>query len=80
MYTEKDIVWIKTSLTAWFDKFSRAVIAFGYQQSNADHTIFVKYSNDKIVILILYPDDIVVTGNQLGEIFILKPIWLWYLR
>ena len=37
----------------------------GYTQGQADHTLFIKHSNDgKIVILIVYVDDIIVIGNQ----------------
>ena len=41
----------------------------GYFQSQADNTLFVKYSEDKkITILIVYVDDIIVTGDNFEEI------------
>lgn len=40
------------------------VIAFGYQQSTANHTTFIKHYNDKIGILIVYVDGVIVTGND----------------
>ncbi|KAJ9559398.1 hypothetical protein OSB04_014012 [Centaurea solstitialis] len=36
----------------------------GYKQSDADHTLFVKNANKKITALIVYVDDLVVTGND----------------
>ncbi|XP_043702432.1 uncharacterized mitochondrial protein AtMg00810-like [Telopea speciosissima] len=48
------------------------MVAARYSQSNADYTLFVKKSSRKIVVLIVYVDDIVVTGNDIGEISWLK--------
>jgi hypothetical protein len=46
---------------------------FGYKQSQADHTLFIKHSTQGMVtILIVYVDDIVLTGNDDGEIQNLK--------
>lgn len=41
--------------------------AFGYQQSNSDHTLFLKYNREKIIVLIVYVDDMIVTGNDPEE-------------
>lgn len=34
---------------------------FGYKQSGADYTLFIKRQGGKVTILIVYVDDIVVT-------------------
>jgi len=44
----------------------------GYIQSNADHTLFYKHATSKVAILIVYVDDIVITGNDIAEIVDLK--------
>ena len=41
--------------------------AFGYHQSNSDHTLFLKKQHGKIIALIVYVDDMVVTGNDPKE-------------
>ena len=41
--------------------------AFGYKQSNCDHTLFLKCRNGKLTSLIVYVDDMVVTGNDPDE-------------
>jgi hypothetical protein len=38
--------------------------AFGYRQSNWDHTLFLKHRNGKVTTLIVYVDDMEVTGNN----------------
>ena len=41
---------------------------YGFRQSQADHTLFVKHSlQGKITALIVYVDDIVLTGDDLEE-------------
>jgi hypothetical protein len=57
----------------WFDRFRQAMLKRGYQQSNADHTLFYKHDDDdKVAVLIVYVDDIVITGNDFEEISDLK--------
>ncbi|RVW24719.1 Retrovirus-related Pol polyprotein from transposon RE1 [Vitis vinifera] len=41
--------------------------AFGYRQSNSDHTLFLKKQHGKITTLIVYVDDMVVKGNDPEE-------------
>ena len=41
--------------------------AFGYRQSNSDHTLFLKKQHGMIKTLIVYMDDMVVTGNDPKE-------------
>ena len=47
-------------------------MSFGYQQSNADHTLFIKHHKGKTTLLIVYVDDIVVTGDDKEEMAQLK--------
>ena len=41
--------------------------AFGYCQSNSYHILFLKKQQGKITALIVYVDDMVVTGNDHEE-------------
>ncbi|XP_062102552.1 uncharacterized mitochondrial protein AtMg00810-like [Humulus lupulus] len=43
------------------------MVVFGYHQCNSDHTLFLKKQNNKVTALIVYVDDMVVTGNDLVE-------------
>ena len=56
-----------------FERFTKAVKKFGYSQCQADHTLFVKHSTEgKITIIIVYVDDIILTGDNEYEISNLK--------
>ena len=50
---------------------SRVVLKYGFRRCYTDHTVFVK-RNVKVVILVVYVDDIVVTGSDVDEISKLK--------
>ena len=70
---KKALYGLKQSPRAWFDRFAKAVSKSGYHQCQADHTLFVKFSvTGKIAILIVYVDDIILTGDDSEEILKLK--------
>jgi hypothetical protein len=64
---KKSLYGLKQSPRAWFGRFTKSMIDFGYHQSNSDHTLFLKRKQDKITTLIVYVDDMVVTGNDPEE-------------
>ena len=41
---------------------------YGYRQSNSDHTLFLKKRGELIICLIIYVDDMIITGNDKEEI------------
>lgn len=43
-----------------------------YAQSKTDHTFFLKRKNSKITTLIIYVDDMIVMGNDIKEMTIIK--------
>lgn len=45
---------------------------YGYIQSNADHTLFLKHKHGKVTALIVYVDDMIITGDDTEEISILQ--------
>jgi len=61
---QKSLYGLKQSPRAWFDRFTNSIKAFGYQQSSSDHTLFIKHNEGKLTILIIYVDDMIVTGND----------------
>ncbi|KAK3003662.1 hypothetical protein RJ639_020169 [Escallonia herrerae] len=64
---QKALYGLKQSSRAWFGRFTKSMRAFGYHQSNSDHTLFLKKKQGKITALIVYVDDMVVTGNDPEE-------------
>lgn len=70
---KKSLYGLKQSPRAWFEKFTQSVRKQGYLQGQTDHTLFFKFSPDgKIAILIVYVDDIILTGDDVVEMNRLK--------
>ena len=69
---KKALYKLKLSLRAWFGRFTKSMRNFGYKQSNSDNTLFLKHKRGKITALIIYVDDLVVTGDDHEEISILQ--------
>ena len=64
---------LKQSPRAWFSRFSSVVQVFGMIRSIADHSIFYHHTSAGYCIyLIVYVDDIVITGNDQDGIQKLK--------
>ncbi|RVW39635.1 Retrovirus-related Pol polyprotein from transposon RE1 [Vitis vinifera] len=70
---KKSLYGLKQSPRAWFERFGKVIKHYGYTQSQANHTMFYKHSNEsKVAILIVYVDDIVLTGDDCNELEKLK--------
>lgn len=65
---KKALYGLKQSPRAWFGRFTTAMKKDGYKQSNADHTLFIKKQGDFVTCLIIYVDDMIITGNDTNEI------------
>ena len=53
---------------AWFGRFAKVMKEFGYKQSQGDHTLFIEHSvAGRVSALLVYVDDIIVTGNDERE-------------
>ena len=63
---------LKQSPRAWFGKFIQVVEEFGMQKSKSDHSVFYRNSNSGIILLLVYVDDIVITGSDFEGISSLK--------
>jgi hypothetical protein len=56
---------------AWFDKFRTTLLQFSFKQSKYDTSLFLRKTDMGIVVLLVYVDDIVITGfdsNLLGQL------------
>ena len=71
---QKSLYSLKQSPHAWFDKFNHAIETFGMQKSKYDHSVFYKNSNYDNILLVVYMDDIVITGSDSKGILSLKSL------
>lgn len=69
---KRSLYGLKQSPRAWFGRFTSAMKNYGYTQSNSDHTLFLKRRDSKITCLIIYVDDMIITGDDGEEIKLLQ--------
>ena len=68
----KSLYGLKQSPCAWLGKFSEVIEKFGMQKSKSDHSVFYRNSQACIILLAVYVDDIIITGNDMANISSLK--------
>ncbi|XP_058746738.1 uncharacterized mitochondrial protein AtMg00810-like [Vicia villosa] len=55
-----------------YEKLTSLIVHHRYHQATSDHSLFVKYSNTNITILLVYVDDVLLTGNSLEDLTFIK--------
>ncbi|KAK3024979.1 hypothetical protein RJ639_042786 [Escallonia herrerae] len=58
---------LKQPPRVWFGRFTSIMKSVGYRQSNSDHILFIKHKGGKATTLVVYVDDMVLTGNDPEE-------------
>ena len=59
---------LKQAPCTWFEKFHSTLLSFNFTQSQYDSSLFLHTSTLGIVILLVYVDDIIITGTDCGLI------------
>ncbi|GMI81878.1 hypothetical protein HRI_001857100 [Hibiscus trionum] len=66
---QKSLYGLKQAPRAWFEKFrNHLVTSLKFTSSLADSSLYFRESNGNIVYIMVYVDDIVVTGNSATEV------------
>ena len=55
---------LKQALRAWFERFTSQLLHIGFCASAVDGNLFFLRHGSSIVFLLLYVDDIIITGNK----------------
>jgi hypothetical protein len=68
----KSLYGLKQASRQWFAKFFTAIQAAGFVQSKADYSLFTRRKGKSFTALLIYVDDILITGNDVNAISTLK--------
>ena len=63
---------LKQAPRAWFAKFSSTIFRLGYTASPYDAALFLRRTDKGTILLLLYVDDMIITGDDLSGIQELK--------
>lgn len=72
---KKSIYGLKQSPRNWFHKLTTTLLSDNFLQSKADYSLFVKADDDTITICLIYVDDLLICGNNKGQIQLLKTMF-----
>ncbi|CAM8950535.1 unnamed protein product [Rhodiola kirilowii] len=61
---QRSIYGLKQASRQWFSRFSDSLIHFGFKQSLEDYSLFTLRRNGQFIILLVYVDDVVITGTS----------------
>jgi len=69
---KKTLYGLKQAPLAWFEKFSIVISSLGFISSSHDPALFIKCTDAGYIILSLYVDDMIITGDDIDGISVLK--------
>jgi hypothetical protein len=65
---------LKQAPRGWLDKIGQYLVTSGFQTSKADFSLYVKKTDHGIIIIIIYVNDLIITGDSDVDIFDLKKL------
>ncbi len=71
---KKALYGLKQAPRAWSDKIGQYLVTSGFQTSNANFSLYVKKTNHGIVIIVIYVDDLIITGDSDADMSDLKKL------
>ena len=64
----KSLYGLKQAPRAWFERLSKALSDLGFKGSKTDPSLFIYSRGQTLLYILVYVDDIIVTGNDRGTI------------
>lgn len=61
---QKLVYGLKQALRAWYEALQNFLISIGFHTSNVNHYLFVKKDQQFIIYLLIYVDEILLTGSS----------------
>ena len=70
---KKSLYGLRQASRQWYEKLSAVLVSSGYKQSQSDFSLFTKTKSDQsFTALLIYVDDMILTGNDAAEIALVK--------
>ncbi len=64
----KALYGLKQAPRAWHDKIAKYLLTIGFRMSDANHSFYVRKSDEGIVVITIYVDDLIVGGDNEKEV------------
>ncbi|KAK1439791.1 hypothetical protein QVD17_05611 [Tagetes erecta] len=64
----KSLYGLKQASRNWYHKFTTFLLSLNFRQSKADHSLFIYEAESIMVVVLIYVDDVIITGNCFKKI------------
>ncbi len=71
---KKVLYGLKQAPRAWLEKIGEYLVTSGFQTVDAYFSLYVKKTDHGIIIIVIYVDDLIITGNSDADISNLKKL------
>ncbi|KAK9207149.1 hypothetical protein WN943_017434 [Citrus x changshan-huyou] len=71
---QKALYGLKQAPRAWYDRLKGSLVQWGFRSSKSDTSLFFKHIGRNVLIILVYVDDILITGSS--EVYISEVISL----
>ena len=61
----KSIYGLKQAPHVSFAKLSSSILSFGFKYSHVDNSLFIHRTSTRLILLLVYVDDVILTSNDL---------------
>lgn len=68
----KALYGLKQAPRAWYGKIAEFLVKNGYAMAPADSSLFVKNRDGRLAIVLVYVDDLIITGDNTEEIQLIR--------
>ncbi len=65
---------LKQEPRVWLNKIGQYLVTSGFQTSNVNFSLYVKKTDHRIVVIVIYVDDLIIIGDNDADIFDLKKL------
>ena len=60
----KSLYGLKQAPRAWYERFSNFLLGLGFQTTYADPSLFIRHFHWSVTLILLYVDDLIITGSD----------------
>jgi hypothetical protein len=60
----KALYGLKQAPRAWFERLKATLLTFGFKSSRCDPSLFTLHTKTQCIFILVYVDDIIITGNS----------------
>ena len=65
---QKAMCRLRQAPRAWNAKLDSSLLALGFEQSQAEHAVYRRGGGDKLLLVGVYVDDLIITGSSIEEL------------